>query len=99
MFSTFCLRSPNIIFFLLLHLFSWSLYFLDSAYKKLEDELEQERREKQKLEKEAKQREEDLKQLEKVSSKESAYVDFIFPLPSVAHFCNVFSLVINHCCT
>ena len=80
-------------------MFSWSLYFLDSAYKKLEDELEQERREKQKLEKEAKQREEDLEQLEKVSSKESAYVDFIFPLPSVAHFCNVFSLVINHCCT
>jgi hypothetical protein len=55
----------------------------------LEKELEQERREKEKLEKEAKQREEDLKQLEKVSSKESAFVDFIFPFPIHAHFCNV----------
>ena len=33
--------------------------------------MEQERREKQRLEKEAKKHEEDLKQLEKVSSKES----------------------------
>lgn len=67
----------------LLHFFFILLvaFTLDSAYKKLEKELEQERREKQKLEKEAKQREEDLKQLEKVSSKESAFVDFIFPLP------------------
>jgi hypothetical protein len=59
----------------------------------LEKELEQERREKEKLEKEAKQREEDLKQLEKVSSKESAFVDFIFPFPIHAHFCKCFSLV------
>lgn len=82
-------RSPYIIlltaaFVLLVFLFSCS------AYKKLEDELEQERREKQRLEKEAKQREEELKQLEKVSSKESVLVElYLYPSPSVAHFCNV----------
>lgn len=50
---------PNSITFLYIFIFN-------SAYKKLEGELEQERREKEKLEKEVKQREEDFKQLEKV---------------------------------
>ena len=44
----------------------FSIFIFNSAYKKLEGELEQERREKEKLEKEVKQREEDFKQLEKV---------------------------------
>ena len=56
--------SPN---FILIAFISLVLFvFLDSAYKKLEDELKQERRENEKLEQEVKQHEEDFKQLEKV---------------------------------
>ena len=64
-----CSSTPGLSYFYCVPSFAFLLFYsFNSAYKKLEGELEQERKEKEKLEKEVKQREEDFKQLEKVST-------------------------------
>ena len=65
-FNALLLQGSSILLILFLLSYYFSMFIFNSAYKKLEGELEQERREKEKLEKEVKQREEDFKQLEKV---------------------------------
>ena len=65
-FNALLLQGSPIFKVLFLLSYYFSSFIFNSAYKKLEGELEQERREKEKLEKEVKQREEYFKQLEKV---------------------------------